>query len=139
MSSTVASESAAGKPIGLTWSIRIRAAIVIAAWLPFLVLVSFFIPKFESLFSRLQERGELPAVTELLMWFALLNKALLFLPCLLFLGLLVLADLGVAKLLQRSRREWQYVLYFVGVLVAGVVAPLIVVTALLLPVMVNGR
>jgi general secretion pathway protein F/type IV pilus assembly protein PilC len=32
------------------------------------VLVVFFVPKFESLFSRLRERGELPAVTDWLLW-----------------------------------------------------------------------
>ncbi|NOY41558.1 MAG: type II secretion system F family protein [Planctomycetes bacterium] len=34
------------------------------------VLVVFFVPKFESLFSRLRERGELPAVTDWLLWFS---------------------------------------------------------------------
>ena len=32
------------------------------------VLIIFFVPKFESLFQRLRDRGELPAVTEWLLW-----------------------------------------------------------------------
>ena len=32
------------------------------------VLVIFFVPKFETLFTRLRERGELPALTEWLLW-----------------------------------------------------------------------
>ncbi len=32
------------------------------------VLVVFFVPKFESLFQRLRERGELPAITDWLLW-----------------------------------------------------------------------
>ncbi len=32
------------------------------------VLIIFFVPKFERLFTRLRERGELPAVTDWLLW-----------------------------------------------------------------------
>jgi general secretion pathway protein F/type IV pilus assembly protein PilC len=32
------------------------------------VLIIFFVPKFESLFQKLRDRGELPAVTEWLLW-----------------------------------------------------------------------
>jgi general secretion pathway protein F/type IV pilus assembly protein PilC len=32
------------------------------------VLIIFFVPQFESLFSRLRDRGELPAVTDWLLW-----------------------------------------------------------------------
>ncbi|MEX0643317.1 MAG: type II secretion system F family protein [Pirellulales bacterium] len=32
------------------------------------VLIIFFVPKFETLFAKLKERGELPAVTEWLLW-----------------------------------------------------------------------
>jgi general secretion pathway protein F/type IV pilus assembly protein PilC len=32
------------------------------------VLIIFFVPKFETLFGRLRERGELPAVTDWLLW-----------------------------------------------------------------------
>ena len=34
------------------------------------VLVIFFVPKFEPLFARLRTRGELPAVTDWLLWFS---------------------------------------------------------------------
>jgi general secretion pathway protein F/type IV pilus assembly protein PilC len=32
------------------------------------VLIIFFVPKFESLFQRLRDRGELPAITDWLLW-----------------------------------------------------------------------
>ena len=32
------------------------------------MLIIFFVPKFETLFARLRERGELPAVTDWLLW-----------------------------------------------------------------------
>ncbi len=34
------------------------------------VLIVFFVPRFEKLFARLRERGELPMVTEWLLWFS---------------------------------------------------------------------
>lgn len=34
------------------------------------VLIVFFVPRFEDLFSRLRERGELPVVTDGLLWFS---------------------------------------------------------------------
>ncbi|MCA9232456.1 MAG: type II secretion system F family protein [Planctomycetales bacterium] len=34
------------------------------------VLIVFFVPKFEALFARLRERGELPALTDWLLWFS---------------------------------------------------------------------
>ncbi|HZZ27384.1 MAG TPA: type II secretion system F family protein [Pirellulales bacterium] len=33
-----------------------------------LVLVVFFVPRFETLFARLRDRGELPALTDILLW-----------------------------------------------------------------------
>ena len=47
-----------------------RAVVYGVAWLPFLGLIAFFVPRFEDLFSRLRERGEVPAVTEWLLWLA---------------------------------------------------------------------
>lgn len=105
------------------------------AWLPAIVLFVFTVPTFEDLFSHLRERGELPAVTASLLQFVYLNKALYLLPLLLFLVLLMVADIGVATLLQSSTRNWRYWIWFGGIVVLGIVAAAIVTTALLLPVM----
>src|SRR5690606_11900022 len=34
------------------------------------VLIVFFVPRFETLFEQLRQRGELPAVTDWLLWFS---------------------------------------------------------------------
>ena len=43
---------------GLTMPVYARAAIYGVAWLPFLSLLAFFVPRFEDMFRRLRERGE---------------------------------------------------------------------------------
>jgi type II secretory pathway component PulF len=112
------------------------AAIYVGFWWPALVLVAFFVPTFEELFSELQERGELPALTAWLMCFSRLNEALFYLPCLLVLALLVGADVAVARLLQRSRRcQPLYWAWLVGAIVTGILAAFLVVVALMLPIM----
>ena len=132
MSRKFASESAAGKRVSLPLSTYARAAICVA-WLPFLGLVAFVVPKFEDLFSTLRERAELPAVSEWLLWFAWLNKALFFFPCVLVLLVFVVADVGVAGVMRRSHRESLYWVWFAAVIVLGVVAAVLVAFALLLP------
>lgn len=112
------------------------AAIYVGVWCPALVLVAFFVPTFEELFSDLRARGELPALTAWLTWFSSLNQALFCLPCLLVLALLVVADVGVARLLQRWRRcQPLYWVWFASVIVAGILGAYLVVVALVLPVM----
>lgn len=39
------------------------------------VLIIFFVPKFERLFTRLRERGELPAVTDWLLWLSAMMQS----------------------------------------------------------------
>ncbi|MEX2120974.1 MAG: type II secretion system F family protein [Pirellulales bacterium] len=58
------------------------------------VLVVFFVPKFAELFSQLREQGELPLVTELLLWTSDTLRRW---------GLLILALLVVGALYLRSR------------------------------------
>ena len=135
MSSKVASESDVNKRAGIPLPMYARATIFGVAWLPALCLVAFFVPKFEALFSRLQETAELPAVTEWLLWFTWLDKVLFLFPSVLVLVLLVVADMGVDGLLQGSRRKWLYWIWFGGVVVMGILAAAIVTTALLLLVL----
>ena len=129
------SKSVVAKRTGLPLPIYARATIYGLVWLPFLGLVAFFVPRFEGLFSRLREQGLLPAITEWLLWFSLLNRALVFFPCLLLAILLVVTDVGVAGLLRRSRLEWLYWVWFIGVVAMGILAVAIGATALLLPVL----
>lgn len=58
------------------------------------VLIIFFVPKFEALFGRLKERGELPAVTEWLLWLSGTLQSY---------GWLIVVGLIIAVLVIRSR------------------------------------
>jgi general secretion pathway protein F/type IV pilus assembly protein PilC len=67
------------------------------------VLIIFFVPKFESLFARLRERGELPVITDWLLAVSAIMQTY---------GLLVLAALVVIGFIIRGRlmteegRDW---------------------------------
>ncbi len=67
------------------------------------VLVIFFVPKFETLFARLKARGELPALTEWLLWLShtLQDYGLFILAGLVMAGILVRK-----KLLSEAGRVW---------------------------------
>lgn len=60
------------------------------------VLIIFFVPKFEALFQRLRDRGELPAVTEWLLSLSYFMQSY---------GWLILVALVVVGLLIRSRLQ----------------------------------
>ena len=138
MSSHIECE-AAGKRAGPPLPTCVRAAIYGTCWLPFVVLVVFSVPRFDDLFARLTERGELPALTACLTWFSRLNAALFCLPCLLLLVLLVVADVGVAGWSRRRRPGRSlYRVWFVAVIVAGILAAVLAMVALLLPVLKMG-
>jgi hypothetical protein len=129
-------ESAADKRPARPLPVFVRAAAFAGAWVPVLILIVVFVPRFGELFARLDESGELPAVTAWLLSLNRLNDALFYLPCLLFFVLLVVADVGAARLSRRSRRgKSLYWVWFVAVVVAGFLALNLVVVALLLPVM----
>lgn len=67
------------------------------------VLVIFFVPAFEGLFARLKERGELPAVTEWLLWLSgtLQSYGVVIVIALVILGLWVRS-----RLLTDEGRLW---------------------------------
>lgn len=67
------------------------------------VLVIFFVPKFEPLFARLKARGELPAMTEWLLWLShtLQGYGLFILAVLVILGLF-----ARQKLMTEQGRRW---------------------------------
>ncbi len=60
------------------------------------VLIIFFVPKFETLFTRLRERGELPAVTDWLLWLSGVLQAY---------GIFIVAALAIVGFVIRSRLE----------------------------------
>ena len=131
--SPVAFESSFERHAGIPLPAYCRAVIYGIVWLLAVGQVAFLVPKFEDSFSRLRETAELPAVTEWLLRFAWLNKALFFVPSVLVLVLLVVADMGIAGLLRGSNRKWLYWVWFVGVIVMGILGAAFVSTALFLP------
>ena len=60
------------------------------------VLIIFFVPKFESLFQRLRDRGELPVVTEWLLWLSYMMQTY---------GVLILAALAIGGFLLHKRMQ----------------------------------
>jgi general secretion pathway protein F/type IV pilus assembly protein PilC len=60
------------------------------------VLIIFFVPKFERLFTRLRERGELPAVTDWLLWLSKVMQTY---------GIFIAAGIVIAGFVIRSRLQ----------------------------------
>lgn len=111
-----------------------RAAVYGVAWLPAFVLVMFYVPDFEPIFSKLEEKGDLPALTRGVVWFGHLSQASFGLPALLWFALLVLADIGVGRTLGRlGRLGALYWSWFAAVIVLGLLVALLIVVATLLP------
>jgi len=137
----VSGKTPIGKPIGLTLRPRTRAILFIAAWLPAIIGSCLFLPVASDLFARIARDTErIPMAVKLLEWAASLNQGLLLLLSLVFLGLLISLDTAVAKWSRRTNRERYYSFWFVGVLVAGVVALHAVPAVACVPLwMLSGR
>jgi hypothetical protein len=112
-----------------------RAVVYGFLWLPVLVLVLVFVPRFESIFMTLEERGELPQTTQWLIAFVRLNAECFYLPVLLLSVALLAVDAVVVRYLRRSVRGhlWSW-LWVAALALAAIPAVLLVVTGLLLPV-----
>jgi len=98
------------------------------------VLIIFFTPRFEPIFSRLAEKGELSQLTRWLVAFVGLNAECFYLPAVLTLIGLLCVDEAAVLLLRRRKRGslWSW-LWVIVVGVAGLLGCLVVVVGLLLP------
>src|SRR5262245_35701 len=67
------------------------------------VLIIFFVPKFESLFTKLKERGELPAVTEWLLWLSAIMQTY---GIFIVLGIVALESFARRQLQTEQGRVW---------------------------------
>jgi type II secretory pathway component PulF len=117
-----------------------RAVVFGGAWLPFFALTVFNLPQYDRIFTKLQEKGELPALTSTLMWFSRLSQASFGLSVLVCFALLMLVDVRIARLTARMGRRAGvfYGTWFAAVIVGGLLAVLVVIAALLLPVFKMG-
>jgi hypothetical protein len=104
-------------------------------WLPMLVVVLVFAPRFEPIFKRLEEQGELPQLTRWLMAFDRLDTSFFYLPALLLALAVSVVDEVVVRTLRRRARGnlWSW-LWVAAVALAAIPAGFLVVSGLLLPV-----
>jgi len=116
-----------------------RAAVYGVAWLPSVALLLFYLPGFEPIFMRLEERGELPALSAGVLRFGHLSQAWCGLPALVCFTLIVLADIGVGRTLGRfGGLRALYWAWFTAVIALGLLAALLIVLAMLLPAFKMG-
>jgi type II secretory pathway component PulF len=104
-------------------------------WLPVFAMVIGFVPRFDPVFQKLNEKGELPQLTGWLLAITHLDAACFHLPVVLVAVALLAVDEAVVRLLRRREDgntwSWRWVVW-VGL--AGIVAVFIIVLGLLLPV-----
>jgi len=116
----------------------IRAVTYAVAWLPYLALSIHSSRNFEPLFHRLRESGglgELPTITQAIFWISRANQSLGYAPFLIGFGILLLADLGVARFVRRSQRTATlFALWFITMTAAGFLAAALVLVATLMPI-----
>jgi hypothetical protein len=104
-------------------------------WLPVLVMVLVFAHRYEPIFKKLEEKGELPQVTQWLMAFDRVNVASFYLPALLLVLAVLVVDQVVVRFLRRKAggNLWSW-LWVAAVALAAIPAVVLVVSGLLLPV-----
>jgi len=113
-----------------------RAAVYGVAWLPSFALLLFYLPRFEPIFMRLEQQGELPALSAGVLRFAHLSQAWYGLPALVCFTLIVVADIRVGRTLGRLRAL--YWAWFAAVIALGLLTALLIVLAMLLPAFKMG-
>ena len=116
-----------------------RALVYSITWLPALVLVISFVPRFDPVFRKLTDKGELPQLTGWLVAFVQLDTACFHLPVVLVAIALLAIDEAAVRLLRRRARGnlWSW-LWVVAAGLAGFVAQFVIVVGLLLPVFKMG-
>jgi type II secretory pathway component PulF len=97
------------------------------------------VPRFEPIFKKLEEKGELPQMTHWLMAFVRLNAASFYLPALLFaLAVLAIEEAGVRILRRKAMGNLWSWLWVAAVALAAIPVIRLVVIGLLLPVFKMG-
>jgi hypothetical protein len=98
-------------------------------------LVIIFLPRYDRIFARLEQKQELPTLTLWLHELWRLSAATFGLPALVFLAVLVLSDLGVVRATRhRKNGILLYWIWFAAVILLASFTCLLCVVALLLPV-----
>jgi hypothetical protein len=105
--------------------------VILCAWVPAIAVVAFAFPRFAPVFDRLNERHQLPAVTEYAMLFTRFGPVGSIVVGLVTVALLVAVDVVAkkARLRAGARAAWLWL-----AVLSGGIAFLAGVLALLLPV-----
>jgi hypothetical protein len=112
-----------------------RAVIYGFTWLPVIVIVIGIVPRFESVFQKIQEKGELPRLTHWLMALVQMDAACLHLPIVLgAVALLIIDEAAVRVFRQRATGTIWAWLWLLGAFLAGLAALFVIGVGLLLPV-----
>ncbi len=128
------------KSHGIGMSAFARAVLLAGLWLPFFVLVIFFLPMFTPIFKKLAERGELPALTQWFLMYARLNAATFGLPMVGSLALLIGSDLGLASAAAHWKRgSALHGAWHVAVILLALFACCLFVFAMLQPIFRLGH
>jgi hypothetical protein len=109
-----------------------RLAGLVAACVFIDLFFTFFVPAFQPIFLKLEEKGELPAPTECLMSISQWVTAWSGRPVLYGFGFLMLADLGMTRWANRHRR-WKWVHWWLFMIIV-IFVPLVLAGLLVLPV-----
>ena len=113
----------------------VRIIVYGATWLPFAWGLLFVLPHFDPIFVKLEEQGELPALTHWIVWFGRLNRDFFAVPLLFGFSLLISADMGLADWSQsRPGRTRVFRVWFPSTAVWGIVAFLLLMLGILSPV-----
>jgi type II secretory pathway component PulF len=116
-----------------------RALVYSLTWLPALVLVVGFVPRFDPVFRKLTAMGELPQLTGWLLAFVQLDAASFHLPVVLVAIALLAIDEAAVRLLRRRARGNLWSWLWVGAAgLAGLVAQFVIVVGLLDPAFKMG-
>jgi hypothetical protein len=113
----------------------LRAAVITACWLPFVVSFLFVLPAFQPIFVRLNAHGMLPFLSACLFSLGEWNDALSGLPLFALIPILVLTDAGASMGLQhKGRQTTAFWCWHVVVAACGVIAELLLLFGSIQPV-----
>lgn len=105
----------------------------VVTWLPALLLLALAVPDFFEIFGELHQRGELPALSSCVLALARISRSLFHLPIVIYLSVLIVADVALAQSARRRRVSWPHSLWQAVICTIGMAAAAVIVVSLMLP------
>jgi hypothetical protein len=124
-------------PEGKGLPLAVRLLIYAALGVPSLVILLWVYPQFTPIFSRLEQKGELPLVPSWIMAFLRFNALGYYAPMFVIVVALLDLDVGLVVLF-RNKQRWTFVprIWFWAMVVFLVLLPVVLVYGLLAPVFI---